>query len=641
MFEFEHFDRSAISRLNHPPLSADALRQFGRDRIRSYSLMNWGEHCTECAFPSCYTTCSFYQPRQDGRCRRFTFGIYRAESPYSWMGYSAYVEFKHWSKLWTQGNATQLPDYLNGLLQIVGTTAWTLSKPFDWMLQRITGKKRLSLVLQSVRRRIIRQVGKMYYRFPKPDCLLIEVFNPMPTEAQLQLQVKGRGVPGRFEWTDRAKVGFSSFSIPVAALERAIDLGQPIEMTLAVWEEDGKKLYFCSATFVRFASLPIPANASTKASQTASLGIEPSAGRAPNIILAADIGGNGGAKKIKCVVWDLDHTLWDGVLVEGKPADFALKDGIRTALMELDRRGILLSIASKNAEDDARKALEELGVWKLFLASQITWQPKSVSLQQIAAKLNIGIDSLAFVDDMAFERDEVATALPMVTVVPPDQLMSLLGQPEFAGDVSGEGASRRLMYQTELEREQARAAAGLDYDAFLAGCRIRISIKRPGEELLPRVYDIVQRTNQLNIATQRYQMDELRALIHDPDRFCYIVSCTDKYGDYGHVGFVVIVKSGSGILLRDCMFSCRVQGKRIDEAALAHLLNYHLRDTVTAVEARFKPTKRNVPAGEMLARVGFTVKTGAEGTMAITPLAPRAEVPFVSIESDLVGKLTA
>lgn len=607
MFEFEQFDPKVIASVSHPTLDIETQSRFGPERIASSSLMNWGEHCTECAFPSCYTTCSFYQPRQDGRCRRFTFGIYRSATPRSWMKYSAFVQFKHWSQLWAQGNATQLPAPASRLLELTGAAAWKLSAPIDWVLQKTAKRKRLSVALQSVRRRIIRGVSRLYHRFPKPDCLLIEVFNPMNVEAQLHLRVKGKGATGRFEWTERAPAGFSSFPIALRELERSIDLGRPFEMALTVREEDGKSLYFCSATFVRLAS------------------------RAGEMPVALKTTG----QKIKCVVWDLDNTMWDGVLVEGRPADFKLKDGLRTVLAELDRRGILLSIASKNSEEDARKVLEALGVWELFLAPQIHWQPKSASLQQIAARLNLGLDSLAFVDDMPFERDEVAATLPMVSLVPAEQALAILGRPEFSGDASGEGSSRRLSYQTELKREQAMVNAGLGYDAFLATCEIRISIKRPGDDLVPRIYDIVQRTNQLNIATQRYQLEELRSLIHDPAQPCYIVSCADKYGDYGHIGFIVLVKNGDDLLLRDCMFSCRVQGKRIDEAVLAHVINHHLRHGTRSVRARFIATKRNAPAGEMLKRVGFSAPPGVEGVLAILPVSPRTEVPHVQIESDL------
>ncbi|HZQ48559.1 MAG TPA: HAD-IIIC family phosphatase, partial [Verrucomicrobiae bacterium] len=525
MFEFEQSDRAAGALLTHPVLDAKTRAEFGPERIRSHSLTNWGEHCTECVWPTCYTTCSFYQPRQDGRCRRFDFGIYRSATPATWMGYSACLKFRNWSMLWAQGNATQLPVAYSSVLKTIGAAAWKIAAPVDWLLFKLTGRKRLSLVIQSMRRRTIKRLGRMYDRYPKPDCFLLEVFNPMSVEARLHLRARGDkdGKQGRFEWTGRAGPGMTSFAIPIGEFERWIDLRQTFDLTLSIAEEEGKSLYFCSATFVRMADVRKPVSASTK------------------------------AKKIKCVVWDLDNTLWDGILVESGGKMPQLRDGVRSVITELDRRGILLSIASKNSEDDARKVLEGLGLWEYFLAPSINWQPKSASLEQIAKRLNLGLDSFAFVDDMPFERDEVGAALPMVTLIPADQCLTMLGRPEFAGDTA-EGGSRRLQYQTEMKRGEAHAASSLGYDAFLATCGIRIQIKRPADADLPRIQDIVQRTNQLNIATQRYEPDDLRALIHSKSNDCYLVSCADNYGDYGQVGFITVELQERGILIRDCMF---------------------------------------------------------------------------------------
>lgn len=512
--------------------------------------------------------------------------------------------------LWAQGNATQLPKGVTAMLQMLGAAAWALSRPMDWLLVKATGRKRLSLVVQSLRRRTIQFAGTLYEHFPKPDSFLLEVFNPMAIETRLHLRVRGDkdGKAGRFEWTNRAAPGFTSFAIPISDFERWIDLRRKFDLTLSIAEEQGKSLYFCSATFVRNAGQPKPAIASST---------------------------NGAHKKIKCVIWDLDHTLWDGILVESGEATLQLKDGVRTMLTELDRRGILLSIASKNSEDDARKMLQALGVWELFLSPRINWQPKSESIKQIAEKLNLGLDSFAFIDDMPFERDEVARALPTVTVVPAEQCLTLLGRPEFAGDNSAEGASRRHMYQTEMKRESARTDSSLGYDDFLATCGIRVHIKRPGDQDLPRLQDIVQRTNQLNISSHRYNLEEMRALIHSGSNQCFIISCADNYGDYGQVGFINFKVLESGLLIEDCMFSCRIQGKRIDEAVLAHLINRLLKPDTQTLRARFIPTKRNAPAAEMLAKLGFAPDPAGKEFLTIANPSPLQEIKYFRIESDL------
>lgn len=119
-------------------------------------------------------------------------------------------------------------------------------------------------------------------------------------------------------------------------------------------------------------------------------------------------------QKIKCVVWDLDNTLWDGILTEGD--DVQLRDGIIDIIKTLDERGILQSVASKNNFEDAYKKLEELGVAEYFLYPQINWNPKSEAVKKIAENINLGIDSFAFIDDSEFEREEVLTACLLYTI---------------------------------------------------------------------------------------------------------------------------------------------------------------------------------------------------------------------------------
>lgn len=118
---------------------------------------------------------------------------------------------------------------------------------------------------------------------------------------------------------------------------------------------------------------------------------------------------------VKCVVWDLDNTVWDGVLLED--GDVKLRPGVVEVIRTLDGRGILHSIASRNDHDAAMAKLEEFGIAEYFLYPQITWDNKSDSIRVIAETINIGIDTLAFVDDQPFERDEVSYAHPQVLCV--------------------------------------------------------------------------------------------------------------------------------------------------------------------------------------------------------------------------------
>src|SRR5438105_10164366 len=155
------------------------------------------------------------------------------------------------------------------------------------------------------------------------------------------------------------------------------------------------------------------------------------------------------ADKVKCVAWDLDNTLWEGTLLEDGPDGCRLRPEVRALIERLDERGILQTAVSKNDHDDAWAVVERLGLQDYFLYPAINWGQKSANLKQIAERLNIGIDTFAFVDDSPFERAEVAAALPMVRVYSPEQLAGLLERPELDVPVTEMSRKRRLSYLAE------------------------------------------------------------------------------------------------------------------------------------------------------------------------------------------------
>src|SRR5258708_11166010 len=143
----------------------------------------------------------------------------------------------------------------------------------------------------------------------------------------------------------------------------------------------------------------------------------------------SDIGESDDRKYIKCLVWDLDNTLWQGVLSEGN--DVVLHDNIAMIVKELDGRGILQSIASKNDSTSALKKVDELGLREYFLYPQVNWNSKSASIQEIAKLINIGLDAIAFIDDDPFEREEVKHQLSAVLCLDARELGGLLEMPEM------------------------------------------------------------------------------------------------------------------------------------------------------------------------------------------------------------------
>ena len=149
------------------------------------------------------------------------------------------------------------------------------------------------------------------------------------------------------------------------------------------------------------------------------------------------------APKIKCVIWDLDNTLWDGILVLDGSSDLCLKPGIRDVIEGLDLPGILQSVASKNNPADAMDVLKSWNLAEYFLFPQISWNPKSESIASIVQQMNFGADSVLFVDDSPFELEQVRAVLPAVRVLNAEEYKNLLSRPEFDVPVSEESDKTR------------------------------------------------------------------------------------------------------------------------------------------------------------------------------------------------------
>ena len=186
-----------------------------------------------------------------------------------------------------------------------------------------------------------------------------------------------------------------------------------------------------------------------------------------------------------------------------------LKPEIDADHPELDGRGILHSVASKN-NHDALSGAQKFGLTEYFLCPQISWQPKSEGIAAIARQLNIGRESLLFIDDSPFELEEVRSVYPDVRGLDALKVRDLLEMAECQGAVTAESQGRRKMYQVEAKRQVNAQGFGTDYLAFLRDCRIRLVIQPMNEENLERVHELTQRTNQMNFSGNRYHRDTLK-----------------------------------------------------------------------------------------------------------------------------------
>ncbi|MBQ8208393.1 MAG: HAD-IIIC family phosphatase [Clostridia bacterium] len=295
--------------------------------------------------------------------------------------------------------------------------------------------------------------------------------------------------------------------------------------------------------------------------------------------------------KIKCLVFDLDCTLWQGVLSEGGGKE--LVPGMREFITELDRRGIIMSIASKNEEEAAMANLRSFGLDEYFLCPEIGWGAKSESLKNIISNLGIKAGSVAFLDDNPFERDEVAFALPDVRCYDAAKFKSLLLADELSpAFITEDAKNRRSMYRADFARKNDEKSFGGSAEEFLMTLGMKLEIAPVSEGDLRRVHELTLRTHQLNSTGYTYDFDELSALIDSPDHIFLIASLTDKYGDSGKVGIMLMEKQKDAYMLKLLIVSCRVMSRGVGTALLTYAVRLAKADG-KRLTAEFRETEHN------------------------------------------------
>jgi FkbH-like protein len=341
-------------------------------------------------------------------------------------------------------------------------------------------------------------------------------------------------------------------------------------------------------------------------------------------------------KRIKCVVWDLDNTLWDGTLLED-PSVRVRPDAL-TVIRTLDERGILHSLASRNDKTKALARLLTEGLHDWFLHPQINWNSKSDSLRKIATSLRLGLDTFAFIDDDPFERAEMSATLPEVTVLEPTNLLHLLELPEMNPAVITEDAKmRRLMYMAEMKREQAEQVHTGSNEDFLASLNMSVSIAPCAAEDLARAEELIVRTNQLNSTGYTYCHEELQAMCNSPEYLVLMAGLSDRFGTYGKIGLAVVKIEGGIWRIKLLLVSCRVMSRGVAPILLNTIIAAAHGHGKT-LQADFVSNDVNRPMQILLRLAGFQYKeqSGSCNILQIGGnVAPKFPV-YVKIESPWV-----
>ena len=324
----------------------------------------------------------------------------------------------------------------------------------------------------------------------------------------------------------------------------------------------------------------------------------------------------------KCLVLDLDNTLWGGVLGEDGIAGIRLgEDHPGSAYKAFQRvlrgyrdRGVLLAIASKNNEADVAELFAGHRDMVLrredFAAQEIHWNDKASSLRAIAKQLDIGVDSLAFFDDNPVERAWVREQLPEVTVidVPADPLRYVDALDDAGAFdhlvITAEDRQRAEQYRTEVVRRDLERSSG-SLEEFLRALQMKVTIGGIDAATLPRVAQLLGKTNQFNVTTRRHTETELQAML-DAGAIGLWMRVADRYGDNGLVGVALAVREpGGDFRLDSFLMSCRVLGRRAEHALLHAIVRRARQRGARTLLGEFIPTKKNAPAAGFFADAGF------------------------------------
>ncbi len=586
------FNRSRVD------IPRGGARLLDGNTLRARSQIVWGEHCSECAYPVCYASCAFYDPRPDLHCRRFAGGI-EAAGP----GLTR-IRFRKWGKLEGHGPAPlhgygealrrEWRDEVASRFLARAPLPFAVSRNAAWRWNNRKGRN-----------------GHLQSRFAL-DAFVVEGWSQDGTERGFTLTfLQDAPEPATYQTHFRLGADVRRLVVPVREIAAAIRLDQPYLIQIEpVGEAEGVDVVFGLTDFAVFTE------AFARKAAAAPITVAP----APAEVLA------------KVLVWDLDETLWTGTLAEDGPDGVTPRSEAVEAIKALDARGVLQSIASKNDPSEGLEALRRHGLADYFLYPQISWGPKSEAVGRIALALDLGLSSFVFIDDQPFERAEVQAGQPKVRTLAHTDVADLLVHPWFDHPATAEGAKRRSLYQAEAERSAAMESDRGDYLGFLRASDLTLDVRPLSRVDVTRTHELSQRTNQLNFTGAKFPLSQVEAMAEPDARHLRLtLRCADRYGDYGLIGFAELDLEMAE--LTAFFMSCRVQRKRVEHAVFAHLATQLRAAGCDVFRVRFNATERNGASVRLLEDLGFVRVGEGWGRDLAEPFADSDVVRLVSAPS--------
>lgn len=316
----------------------------------------------------------------------------------------------------------------------------------------------------------------------------------------------------------------------------------------------------------------------------------------------------------KVIVLDCDNTLWQGVVGELGPNGIefdAIHHKLHQRLNELSAAGILICLCSKNEEQDVWDVFEQRKDFGLsreqVVAGAINWLPKSQNIQELAETLNLGLDSFVFLDDNPVECAEVRSGCPQVLTLQwpqtsghADQLLDHLWELDVF-NTTAEDKKRTQRYREEFDRQKSRQQAG-SFQSFIDSLELNVDIRSLDADDLARASQLTMRTNQFNFTTIRRTESELQELVDNPKYACRTIRVSDRFGDYGLTGFLIVSMNGE-LKVDTFLLSCRVLGRGVEHRMASELGRLALEGGLSSVHWNHIPTERNTPARMFLDQI--------------------------------------
>lgn len=338
--------------------------------------------------------------------------------------------------------------------------------------------------------------------------------------------------------------------------------------------------------------------------------------------LAVDIIAASKGKAKKCLITDLDNTLWGGIIGDDGMANIQIGNlGIGKAFTDLQRwmkqlkeRGVLLVVCSKNNETIAKEPFQKhpemvlkLSDFAVFVAN---WENKVDNLHFIQSVLNIGFDSMVFIDDNPFEREMVRKAIPDITVPempedPAEYVLFLQQQNLFeTTSVTSEDATRTEQYQMEAKRIEQKKSF-FNEDDYLKSLEMTAAVAPFNDFNFSRVAQLTQRSNQFNLRTVRYTDAEIKSMIADRRLATFTFQLCDKFGDYGIICVIILKKADKNLFIDTWLMSCRVLNRTMEQFVLNKLVSYGREYGFDSITGEYLPTAKNALVKDLLPRLGF------------------------------------